>query len=93
MKADNVEFPGKHNSNEHDPDNTQKLPALKHRGTTGTLEKHSFDMDSSNTASDEEMAMEEVSLASLAEAGEEDDDQIEMPVNDAMPTSELTNVE
>ena len=93
MKADNVEFPGKYNSNGYNEEDTQKLPMLKHQGITGTLEKDSFAMDSSNTVADDGMATEEVSLADLADAGETDDNQNEMPLNEAAQTPELTDVE
>src|SRR5579872_4093520 len=89
MKADNVEFPGKHNSNEYNEEDTQKLPVLKHRGITGTLEKDSFTIDSFNTVADDGTTLEEVSLANLDEAGA--DDQIDIPANDATPTPELIN--
>lgn len=91
MKADNVEFPGKYNSNGYDVDDTQKLPALKRTGTTGTLEKNAVDMDSSRTSPEDTMAIEEVSHDDTSVADEE---QAQMPpIDDAAATDEIAGVE
>ena len=74
MNADHVEFPGKHNRDEMNPDDTQKLPVLRRTGTTGTLEKASFPMFSFNSASEDVKAMGE----SQVEADEAGDEQAEM---------------
>lgn len=95
MKSDNVEFPGKHNNNDYDVDSTQKLPAIKRTGIAGTLEKNSFDMDSSRPSSGNGTTIEEVSLAALDklnETDEADDDQLELPVDEVVPSPEIAVV-
>lgn len=90
MKADNVEFPGTHNGNNNDADDTQKLPVLKSTGMIGTLEKNSLATDSSKTSSEDAMAKEEVSLCSTSEV---DVEQTEVPCADiAAEATELTSV-
>lgn len=89
MKADNVEFQGKHNSNDYDADDIQKLLVLKRTGITGTLEKNSFAMDSSKTPSEDETALEEISPC---EPGEADDEQAEKSVDEIVPSPEIAVV-
>src|SRR5579863_7852376 len=90
MKADNVEFPGTHNGNNNDADDTQKLPVLKSTGMIGTLEKNSFATDSSKTSSEDARAKGELSLCSTSEV---DVEQAEVPCVDiAVEATELTSV-
>ncbi len=89
MMADNVEFPGKHNVDAFDEDDTQKLSALKRTGSIGTLEKNSCAMDSSRASSEEAMAIEEVSPC---KTGEADDEQTEMPLDEIIPSPEIAVV-
>ncbi|MHB8596193.1 MAG: glycoside hydrolase family 3 protein [Ktedonobacteraceae bacterium] len=86
MKADNVEFPGKHNGNDYDADDTQKRLVLKRTGITGMLEKNAFAMDSSSTSSEDAMAIEEVSLCKTGKANNE---QAEIPVDENVPSPEI----
>lgn len=73
MKAENVKLRSKHNGNDDDTDNTQKLPVLKDTGNTGALAKNSCDMDSARASSEEGMTIEENNAtASTMNAAEEE---------------------
>ncbi len=86
MKADNVEFSGKHNGNDYDADDTQKLLVLKRTGTTSTLEKNSFAMDSDRTSSENATAIEE---ESACKTGQADATQTDMSVDEIVPSPEI----
>src|SRR5579863_2490960 len=90
MKADDVESPGKHNSNEMNGDDTQKLPVLRYAGTTSTLEKTSpMASHNSHAASDDETTVE-VSQTETTEAGK---DSANMPADETAQCPEKTDVE
>ena len=93
MKADDVEFPGKHNSNETNSDDTQKLPVLRHSGrtsTTGTIEKAPSHTASShsNADLDNEIAIE----TSPTETTEADMNSAAIPIDETAQAPEIADL-
>lgn len=93
MKADDVEFPGKHDSNELNSDDTQKLPVLRRTGrtgSTGTIEKAPSHTASNSSADlDNEMAIE-ISPTEITEA---DKDSAAIPIDETAQAPQIANLE